>query len=49
MNKVKVIIGGGPVFNKSAVDIGADAYGNDSAQLVRRVKGLLYRTPPRRE
>lgn len=38
---VKVIIGGGPVSKKYAEDIGADAYGNDAAQAVTLVKGLL--------
>ncbi len=40
-DKVKVIIGGGPVSRKYAEDIGADAYGNDAAQAVSLVKGLL--------
>ncbi len=40
-DKVKVLIGGGPVSKKYAQDIGADAYGNDAAQAVTLVKGLL--------
>lgn len=40
-DRVKVIIGGGPVSKKYAEDIGADAYGNDAAQAVNLVKGLL--------
>jgi 5-methyltetrahydrofolate--homocysteine methyltransferase len=40
-DKVKVLIGGGPVSKKYAEDIGADAYGNDAAQAVHLVKGLL--------
>ncbi len=40
-DKVKVIIGGGPVSKKYAQDIGADAYGNDAAQAVALVRSLL--------
>ena len=40
-DKVKVIIGGGPVSKKYAQDIGADAYGNDAAQAVTLVRSLL--------
>jgi len=40
-DKVKVIIGGGPVSKKYAGDIGADAYGNDAAQAVNLVRSLL--------
>ena len=40
-DKVKVIIGGGPVSKKYAEDIGADAYGNDAAQAVNLVRSLL--------
>ncbi|TRZ53548.1 cobalamin-binding protein [bacterium] len=40
-DKVKVIIGGGPVSRKYAEDIGADAYGNDAAQAVSLVRSLL--------
>jgi len=40
-DKVKVIIGGGPVSKKYAEDIGADAYGNDAAQAVSMVRSLL--------
>jgi 5-methyltetrahydrofolate--homocysteine methyltransferase len=40
-DKVKVIIGGGPVSKKYAEDIEADAYGNDAAQAVGLVRSLL--------
>jgi 5-methyltetrahydrofolate--homocysteine methyltransferase len=40
-DKVKVIIGGGPVSKKYAEDIGANAYGNDAAQAVSLVRSLL--------
>jgi 5-methyltetrahydrofolate--homocysteine methyltransferase len=40
-DKVKVIIGGGPVSRKYAEDIGADAYGNDAAQAVSLVRSLM--------
>jgi 5-methyltetrahydrofolate--homocysteine methyltransferase len=40
-DKVKVIIGGGPVSKKYCEDIGADGYGNDAAQAVSLVKGLM--------
>ena len=40
-DKVKVIIGGGPVSRKYAEDIGADAYGNDAAQAVSLARSLL--------
>jgi 5-methyltetrahydrofolate--homocysteine methyltransferase len=40
-DRVKVIIGGGPVSKKYAEDIGADGYGNDAAQAVSLVKGLM--------
>lgn len=40
-DKVKVIIGGGPVSKKYAEDIGADTYGNDAAQAVTLVHSLL--------
>ena len=40
-NKVKVIIGGGPVSKKYCEDIGADGYGNDAAQAVNLVRGLM--------
>lgn len=40
-DKVKVIIGGGPVSKKYSEDIGADAYGNDAAQAVTLVRSLL--------
>jgi 5-methyltetrahydrofolate--homocysteine methyltransferase len=40
-DKVKVLIGGGPVSKKYAEDIGADGYGNDAAQAVTLVRSLL--------
>lgn len=40
-DKVKVIIGGGPVSKKYAEDIGVDGYGNDAAQAVNLVEGLM--------
>jgi dimethylamine corrinoid protein len=40
-DKVKVVIGGGPVSKKYAEDIGADGYGNDAAQAVNLVRSLL--------
>jgi 5-methyltetrahydrofolate--homocysteine methyltransferase len=40
-DKVKVIIGGGSVSKKYCEDIGADGYGNDAAQAVNLVKGLM--------
>jgi 5-methyltetrahydrofolate--homocysteine methyltransferase len=40
-DKVKVVIGGGPVSKKYCEDIGADGYGNDAAQAVNLVKGLM--------
>jgi len=44
-DKVKVLIGGGPVSKKYAEDIGADGYGNDAAQAVHLVQGLLQQNP----
>jgi 5-methyltetrahydrofolate--homocysteine methyltransferase len=40
-DKVKVLIGGGPVSKKYAEDIGADGYGNDAAQAVTLIRSLL--------
>ena len=40
-DKVKVIIGGGPVSRRFAESIGADDYAFDAAQGVRKVKELL--------
>jgi 5-methyltetrahydrofolate--homocysteine methyltransferase len=40
-DKVKVIIGGAPVSEKYAQQIGADGYGNDAAQAVKLVRSLL--------
>jgi 5-methyltetrahydrofolate--homocysteine methyltransferase len=38
--KVKVIVGGAPVNEKWALEIGADAYGEDCLEAVKRVKEL---------
>ena len=40
-DKVKVIIGGGPVSKMYAEQIGADGYGNAAAQAVKLVRSLL--------
>ena len=40
-DKVKIIIGGAPVSQAFAEEIGADAYGFDAANAVERVKGLV--------
>ena len=40
-DKVKVIIGGAPVTQKYADEIGADGYGRDAAAAANLVKGLL--------
>jgi len=39
--KVKVIVGGAPVSEEFATEIGADAHGYDAANAVDRVKSLL--------
>ena len=39
--KIKTIIGGAPVSNEFASEIGADAYGFDAANAVDRVKSLI--------
>jgi 5-methyltetrahydrofolate--homocysteine methyltransferase len=39
--KVKVIIGGAPVTQKYADEIGADGYGRDAASAATLVKKLL--------
>ena len=39
--RVKVIVGGAPVSQEFASEIGADAYGYDAANAVERVKALL--------
>ena len=39
--KLKTIVGGAPVSQEFACEIGADAYGFDAASAVDRVKGLL--------
>ena len=40
-DKVKVIIGGAPVTQKYADEIGADGYGRDAAAAANLVKRLL--------
>jgi len=40
-NRVKTIVGGAPVTEEYARDIGADAYAYDAANAVDRVKGLI--------
>lgn len=40
-DQVKVIIGGSPVSEKYAQEIGADGYGTDAAQAVKLVRSLL--------
>ena len=39
--RVRTIVGGAPVTDKFAREIGADAYGFDAANAVERVKGLV--------
>ena len=39
--KVKILVGGAPVSQKFADEIGADAYGFDAANAVERVKSLI--------
>jgi len=39
--KIKIIVGGAPVSEAFASDIGADAYGYDAANAVERVRGLI--------
>jgi 5-methyltetrahydrofolate--homocysteine methyltransferase len=40
-DRVKVVIGGAPVTQAFAEQVGADAYSSDAASAVRTVKGLL--------
>ncbi len=42
-NRIKTIIGGAPVSAEFALEIGADAYGYDSAHAVEQVRALLKR------
>ena len=42
-NQVKVIVGGAPVTQEFADGIGADAFGHDAADAVRKMKVLLGR------
>ena len=39
--RIKVIVGGAPVSESFAKEIGADAYGYDAANAVERVRGLV--------
>jgi methanogenic corrinoid protein MtbC1 len=43
LSHVKVLIGGAPVDQAFCEEIGADAYGMDAVDGVRKVKGLLGR------
>jgi 5-methyltetrahydrofolate--homocysteine methyltransferase len=38
---IKILIGGAPVSQEYATQIGADAYGYDAASAVKLVKGLV--------
>ncbi|MFC1474597.1 corrinoid protein [bacterium] len=40
-NKVKVMVGGAPLTQKYADEIGADAYGKDAADAVKRARELI--------
>ena len=40
-DKVKVMIGGAPVTQKFADEVGADAYANDAVEAVKKAKGLI--------
>ena len=40
-NKIKTIVGGAPLSEQAATELGADAYGFDAANAVVRVTGLL--------
>ena len=40
-NKLKVIVGGAPVNQKFADDIGADGYAQDGGEVITLVKSLL--------
>ena len=40
-NKIKTIVGGAPLSEQSAIEMGADAYGFDAANAVIRVKALM--------
>ncbi len=40
-NKIKTIVGGAPLSEESAIEMGADAYGFDAANAVIRVKALI--------
>lgn len=40
-NKIKTIVGGAPLSEQSATEMGADAYGFDAANAVVRVKELI--------
>lgn len=41
-NRVKVIIGGAPVYREFAMEIGADGYGSDAAEAVEIVADLFH-------
>jgi len=40
-NKIKTIVGGAPLSEQSAIEMGADAYGFDAANAVVQVKSLI--------
>jgi len=40
-NKIKTIVGGAPLSEESAIEMGADAYGFDASNAVIRVKALI--------
>ena len=42
-DQVKVIVGGAPVTQEFADEIGADAFGWDASDAVKKVKALLGR------
>jgi methanogenic corrinoid protein MtbC1 len=39
--RIKVIVGGAPLSDRYAGEIGADAYGYDAANAVEQVKSLM--------
>jgi len=43
---VKVLVGGAPVTQKFADEIGADGYAGNAAEIVDRIKSMLYKHNP---
>jgi 5-methyltetrahydrofolate--homocysteine methyltransferase len=41
-NKIKIVIGGAPVTEAYAVEIGADGYGVDAAEALLRIEELTH-------